>query len=84
MGDPEILKWFATLGVGGALAAGMFLYYRKDALDWTKQWQEHAAHLEQQTALLIQVVKENASAISANTEIIRSLQIQLSQRKDKE
>lgn len=30
--DPELVKWFASLGVGGALAGGMFLAYRKDVL----------------------------------------------------
>ena len=29
---PDLLKWAASLGVGGILAAGMFWIYRKDAL----------------------------------------------------
>ena len=30
---PDLLKWAASLGVGGVLAAGMFWVYRKDMRD---------------------------------------------------
>jgi hypothetical protein len=30
---PDLLKWAASLGVGGILAAGMFWVYRKDMRD---------------------------------------------------
>lgn len=35
--DPEILKYLAPLGVGGVLAWGMFLVYRKDSARWADQ-----------------------------------------------
>lgn len=30
--EPDLLKWWAPLGVGGVLAAMMFLFYRQDRL----------------------------------------------------
>ncbi len=30
--DPEFVKYLATLGVGGILAAGMFYFYRLDSI----------------------------------------------------
>ncbi len=61
--DAETLKWCASLGVGGALAGGMFMVYRKDAREWEEAWKG-------QTALLLQVVKENTAAMTANTAAI--------------
>jgi hypothetical protein len=50
--DAEFFKWFATLGVGGILAAFMFVFYRKDVRQYTDLWKV-------QSDQLIQVVKEN-------------------------
>lgn len=35
--DIELLKYVAPLGVGGILAWGIFLLYRKDAAKWAEQ-----------------------------------------------
>lgn len=58
--DAETLKYAASLGVGGVLALAMFLIHRKDM-------QEHIAHWRGQSEILIQVVKENTTAIAALT-----------------
>ncbi len=63
MFDVETLKWLASLGVGGILAGGMFAVYRKDAAAWQEAWKGQAA-------ILIQVVKENTAAMTANTAAI--------------
>lgn len=58
MGDPETMKIIGSLGLGGILAWGMFLVYRKDSLAWQESWKG-------QQQLLVQVVKENSVAITA-------------------
>lgn len=56
--DPDTLKYFGSLGVGGALAGFMFLLYRKDSLQWQEAWKG-------QSQMLVQVVKENVAAVTA-------------------
>ena len=53
--DPEFVKWFATLGVGGILAAFMFVFYRKDVKQYTTLWEAMANQL-------IVVIKENTAS----------------------
>ena len=64
MGDPELLKYLAPLGVGGILAWGMFMVYRKDMRDIVKR-------LEDSNSLLVSVVKENTAAITTWIEMER-------------
>ena len=66
MADPDTLKWFATLGVGGILAGFMFVFYRKDQRQFTEMWQAQAT-------VLTQIVKDNTQAITANTMTIQAL-----------
>lgn len=63
--DIELAKYFATLGVGGIIAAIMFIFYRKDAKNWTDQWKG-------QTDMLMKVVQSNTEAITSNTEVVRA------------
>lgn len=58
--DAEFIKWFATLGVGGVLAAMMFWFYRRDVANYTALWKG-------QTDILMAVVKENTAS---NTKLI--------------
>jgi hypothetical protein len=55
------LQWLASLGVGGALAGGMFLIYRKDSKASEERWKG-------QSEMLVQVVKENTTAITSLTD----------------
>lgn len=64
--DAEFTKWLVTLGVGGVLAAFMFMFYRKDVKQYTELWR--AA-----TDQLITVIKENTSA---NTRLIALIENQ--------
>jgi hypothetical protein len=66
MGDQDFLKWAITLGVGGILAAFMFIFYRKDMLQCQEQWRG-------QTEVLVNVVKENTSAIVTLTILLQAL-----------
>lgn len=58
MFDAETLKLVGSLGLGAVLAWGMFQVYRKDALQWQEAWKG-------QSEMLMQVVKENTTAITA-------------------
>lgn len=64
--DGEFIKWFATLGVGGVLAAFMFFFYRKDVKQYTEQWK---AATEQ----FMTIVKENTAS---NAKLISMIETQ--------
>ena len=51
----ETTQWFATLGVGGVLAAFMFMYYRKDVKQYTELWRVTAE-------MLMNTIKENTAS----------------------
>ena len=53
--DSELIKWFATLGVGGVLAGFMFIYYRKDIKQYTELWKATAD-------MLVSTIKENTAS----------------------
>jgi len=53
--DAEFTKWLATLGIGGVLAAFMFMYYRKDIKQYTELWRATAE-------MLTAIVKENTAS----------------------
>lgn len=53
--DKEIVNYLTTLGVGGAIAALMFIFYRKDVKQFTTLWETTAN-------LLIVVIKENTAS----------------------
>lgn len=64
---PDIVKFLATLGVGGALAALIFWFYRKDSIEHARSWQG-------QSEALLQVVKDNTSAVVALQQTTAALQ----------
>ena len=64
--DPEFVKWFATLGIGGILAAFMFTFYRKDIKQYTELW-------KLATEQMMLIVKENTASISELTVLIEKL-----------
>lgn len=64
--DNEFLKWFATLGVGGVLAAFMFWFYRQDVKQYTDEWRG-------MSDILTTVVKENTAAQTKLTTVIEAL-----------
>ncbi len=64
--DTEFAKWLITLGVGGVLAAFIFLFYRKDVKQFTDLWKT-------QTAMLTDVIVKNTES---NTELITLIKSQ--------
>jgi len=53
--DTEFSKWLVTLGIGGVLAAFMFVFYRKDVRQYTDLWKIA-------TDQMITIVKENTAS----------------------
>lgn len=51
----EFIKWLVGLGVGGAIAAFIFTFYRKDVKQYTTLW-------EVMSKQLIEVVKDNTAS----------------------
>lgn len=64
--DMEFVKWLASLGVGGVIAALIFSFYRKDVRAITELWRT-------QTELLTRVVTENTASNVRLTVVIESL-----------
>lgn len=64
--DAEFVKWFATLGVGGVLAAFMFYFYRRDVAQYTSLWKG-------QSDILMNVVKENTASNTKLVTVIEAL-----------
>jgi hypothetical protein len=64
--DLDTIKFFASMGVGGVLAGGIFWMYRKDSLVWSEAWKG-------QSQMLLTVVKENTAAVTALIENLRSI-----------
>ena len=64
MADPEFIKWIATLGVGGILAAMMFHFYRTDRQDCASRHDEHMKRHEATAARLEVVVQDNTEAMT--------------------
>lgn len=60
MGEEQFLQWAAPLGVGGVLAAGMFLLYRRDTAVHIENWKG-------QSQILAGIVERNTAAITALT-----------------
>ena len=74
MPDPvstEFAQWLVTLGVGGALAAFMFVFYRKDIKAYTELWKAQAELNRSSTDHMITVIKENTVS---NTRLIALLE----------
>lgn len=64
-GEVQIVNWLTTLGVGGALAAFMFILYRRDIKQYTDLWMR-------QSDQLIGIVKENTESNVKLTTLIES------------
>ena len=73
MFDPEFVKWFATLGVGGILAAFMFVFYRKDVRSHTELWEKQAERVAELTSTVLDVVRENTQSNARMTTMIEAL-----------
>jgi len=65
--DPEFAKWFITLGVGGILAAFMFMFYRKDVKQYTELWKVTSDQL-------IVVIKENTASNAKLIQLIENME----------
>lgn len=62
--DNETIKWFASLGVGGALGGFIFYFYRKDHISSAN--------------ILFNLVKDNIKAMTTLTEVVRDMRLYLS------
>lgn len=64
--DDEVIKWFATLGVGGVLAGIMFFFYRKDVKQYTDLWKG-------QSDALMRAIVDNTAATTKNNVVLDAL-----------
>jgi hypothetical protein len=60
-------------GPMGALLVLFFYFYRKDMQYYTNEMKQVSDEWKGQTAILMQIVKENTAAFTKNTEVVQSL-----------
>lgn len=65
--DLEFVKFLSTLGIGGILAALMFIFYRKDVKQYTELW-------KLSTESLMIIVKENTASNTKLISLIENLE----------
>lgn len=64
--DQKFLEYLATMGIGGALASLIFVFYRKDIKQYTELW-------KMATEQFTSIVKENTAS---NTKLITLIETQ--------
>lgn len=69
----EGMEWLASLGVGGVLAGGMFLFYRRDFLRERSNSKENKEMRIQREKVFIALVEGNAKSNAELTASIHEL-----------
>lgn len=63
----EIIELLVSTGVGGILAAMMYLFYRKDSNAWTERWtaelKDERERRREEKGELLAVIKDNTKAM---------------------
>jgi hypothetical protein len=73
--DPEFVKWLSTLGIGGILAAFMFVFYRKDVQQYTDLWKNT-------TTQMMEIIKDNTASNIKLINLIESQERQALRKED--
>jgi hypothetical protein len=67
----DIMKFFASLGVGGILAGVIFYFYHQRVTDWMKSADTRLEAEQRRSDALLLVVKENTAS---NTAVVKSVE----------
>lgn len=67
----DILKFFASLGVGGVLAGVIFYFYHQRVTEWMKTADTRLQMEQRRSDVLLEVVKENTVS---NTAVVKSVE----------
>lgn len=73
MMEAESMKWLASLGVGGAIAGFMFLYYRRDMLAAYAQLNTLSEQWKQMNDRVLSVVIDETRLNSEMVTLLRAL-----------
>jgi hypothetical protein len=71
--DTELLKYLATMGVGGVIAGLIFMMYRKDMKQNVELWTAQSSNFQQQATVLLEVVRENTRSNEALIRLIENM-----------
>jgi hypothetical protein len=71
--DTELLKYLATMGVGGVIAGLIFMMYRKDMKQNVELWTAQSSNFQQQASVLLEVVRENTRSNEALIRLIENM-----------
>lgn len=69
----ELVKWLAQMGVGGAFAAFLFMFYRRDVQSYTELWKAQADDNRKMTDRVIVLVETTSACMTKNTEVLMML-----------
>lgn len=79
--EPELLKWFATLGVGGILAGIMFYVYRQREKDHAthiaESEKEHLARMVESQQRFAEMSENFRDIVEENTKALTQLSVAL-------
>ena len=78
--DLETIKTLSALGVGGALASLMFVFYRQDFLRERENGRAERERQERREDRLLQVIERNAAASERLALTIEKLGVSLGER----
>ena len=70
----EFAQWLVTLGVGGVLAAFMFVFYRKDIKQYTDLWKAVAENNQAVNKEMMQVIRENTASNAKLITLIENME----------
>lgn len=82
--DGEFIKYLASLGVGGILAAIMYYQNRKDSDLFASQIKNLYESEKGRTDILVNLVTNTVTAITKNTAVCESLHIRLDRENGEE
>lgn len=71
--NTEFAQWLVTLGVGGVLAAFMFVFYRKDIKQYIELWKAQAESMENLIRFVTEIVLKNTESNTQLTVLIEEM-----------
>jgi hypothetical protein len=80
--DPEYIKFFSSLGVGGVLAGMIFFYSRKDSKKHEEDWIKKEVECEGREDKLIGVITKNTEGFERLCGAINKLSADISKAEE--
>lgn len=80
-GDPQLVPYLSSLGVGGVIGGLALTYYRIDRKDAEKRYEEKQKESAQTITWLAEIVSKNTGALTSLEGELKALRITLEENK---